>query len=223
MDLVSKAPVEVARLPDAPVVAEHSSADLRDIMRNMMKYSTNLTAEAAGLAATKARTGQTRGLRTSALGMTHWARGRAAIAPVFADHSGLGDTSRMTAADMVSFLTASDVTGAAFPDHEANRAEGRRQQNHQGSSCRCSGENGHVEFRLFLWRGISARRAGANLAFAIFAADLEARERGKTDGRRATGRVDHVQHQRQTVAAGVAAALGRVERRRRLERHVART
>ena len=176
-----KAPVEVARLPDAPVVAEHSSADLRDIMRNMMKYSTNLTAEAAGLAATKARTGQTRGLRTSALGMTHWAQGRAAIAPVFADHSGLGDTSRMTAADMVTFLTASDVQAQLYPIMKQIVLKDADNKTIKDHPAVVQAKTGTLNFVSCL-AGYIRTASGRDLAFAIFAADLEARERGKRTG-----------------------------------------
>ena len=44
--------------PGGPVLAVHQSPPLTDILRDMLKYSTNLTAEVVGMAATAARSGQ---------------------------------------------------------------------------------------------------------------------------------------------------------------------
>tara|TARA_R110002051_G_scaffold93824_2_gene163600 strand:+ start:12539 stop:14041 length:1503 start_codon:yes stop_codon:yes gene_type:complete len=180
-NLVLTAPVEVAQLPDAPVVAEHTSAELRDVLLNMMKYSTNLTAEAAGLAATKARTGQIRGLRTSALGMTQWVRARAGIAPIFADHSGLGDTSRMTAADMVKFLTAGGVRAQLYPIMKQIVLTDEDNKTIKNHPAVVQAKTGTLNFVSCL-AGYIRTAGGRELAFAIFAADLEARERGKQAG-----------------------------------------
>ncbi len=179
--VVLKAPIEVTEFSDVAILAEHNSADLRDVMRDMLKYSTNLTAEAAGLAATKERTGQTRGLRTSALGMTRWAHARAGIAPIFADHSGLGDASRITAADMVAFLTADGAQTQLNPIMKTivmTDEDKKRIANHPAV---VQAKTGTLNFVSAL-AGYIRTQSGRELAFAIFAADLEARERGKIAG-----------------------------------------
>lgn len=179
--VVLKSPVEVADLPDAPVIATYSSNDLRRTMRDMLRYSTNLTAEAAGLAATQKLTGQQRGLRTSALGMTRWATGRAGITPEFTDHSGLGDASRITAADMVRFLTADRAKAQLHPILKQivlKDAKGNAIQDHPAL---VQAKTGTLNFVSAL-AGYIRTASGRELAFAIFAADMDARARGKLVG-----------------------------------------
>ena len=179
--LVLKSPVEITALPNAPVIAVHESANLRDVMRDMLKYSTNLTAEAAGLAATKTLTNQTRGLRTSALGMTRWAKDRAGIGPEFADHSGLGDASRISAGDMVSFLTAENVKAQLFPIMKNIVMRDDNKKPIKNYPAIVQAKTGTLNFVSSL-AGYIRTASGRELAFAIFAADLEARERGKITG-----------------------------------------
>ncbi|MGB1209109.1 MAG: D-alanyl-D-alanine carboxypeptidase/D-alanyl-D-alanine endopeptidase, partial [Paracoccaceae bacterium] len=98
-------PEVMTAAPQGDVVATLHSAPLSDIVRGMLKYSTNLTAEVIGLAATQARGYPGASLRMSAALMSSWARqtyGMTTVALV--DHSGLGDRSRMGAADMVQAL-----------------------------------------------------------------------------------------------------------------------
>lgn len=179
--IVLNTAVEVAVLPAALVLAEHKSPDLREMMRDMLKYSTNLTAEAAGLAATKERSGQTRGLRTSALGMTDWTKARAGISPTFADHSGLGDASRITAADMVRFLTADRVKAQLYPIMKAIVMTDEDRKRIADHPATVQAKTGTLNFVSAL-AGYIRTASGRELAFAIFAADLDARERGKIAG-----------------------------------------
>jgi D-alanyl-D-alanine carboxypeptidase/D-alanyl-D-alanine-endopeptidase (penicillin-binding protein 4) len=77
--------------PGARVLVEHESAPLEDILRGMMRWSTNLTAEVVGLTATQAG-----GVRPTTLGesgaeMAAWMRDRLGARQArFVDHSGLG-------------------------------------------------------------------------------------------------------------------------------------
>lgn len=103
------------RLP-APQVAEreveggqvlvaHDSASLSTIVRLMLKYSTNLSAEVIGLTATAARGAPADSLEASAKAMTDWIRARTgATSAHFVDHSGLSDLSRISAGDLVKML-----------------------------------------------------------------------------------------------------------------------
>ncbi len=176
-----KAPEEIAEEPTGTPLAEIESVPLRDLMRSMMRFSTNITAEAAGLMATSERTGQQRGLRTSAYGMARWADTRAGgIAPYLVDHSGLGDLSRITAADMVQFLRAVGVEDTLRPIMRTVSLVGDDDKVIEGG-VEVRAKTGTLNFVSSL-AGYVQTRQGRNLAFAIFAADLDARERGKLLG-----------------------------------------
>ncbi|MAS43218.1 MAG: hypothetical protein CML43_08725 [Rhodobacteraceae bacterium] len=59
-------------------LALRRSRELAPIVQDMLKYSTNLTAEAVGLGATASRVGPARDLAESGAAMSRWARSRAA-------------------------------------------------------------------------------------------------------------------------------------------------
>ena len=180
---------EIALPPQAAPIAIHKSLSLHRMMQEMLRFSTNITAEAAGMTATKERTGQMRGLRTSALGMSQWAKKRAGIAPSFADHSGLGDTSRLSAADMVTLLNADGVEAVLNPILKVipmRDADWRVMTDHPA---RVVAKTGTLNFVSAL-AGYIRTASGRKLTFAIFAADLEAREIGKASNEeRPTGSV----------------------------------
>ncbi|WP_425100395.1 D-alanyl-D-alanine carboxypeptidase/D-alanyl-D-alanine endopeptidase [Tropicibacter sp. S64] len=104
--IVLKTPEILRDLPEGETVASHESAPLRIILREMLKWSTNLTAETVGLASTIKRTGtQPKDLRESAAAMNAWARERFGLTSMaFVDHSGLGEDSRISAPDMRAAL-----------------------------------------------------------------------------------------------------------------------
>ncbi len=179
--IVLKAPEEITEEPTGTPLAEIESAPLRDLMRSMLRFSTNITAEAAGLMATSERTGQQRGLRTSAYGMARWADTRAGgITPYLVDHSGLGDLSRVTAADMVQLLRAAGVEDMLRPIMRVVSLVGDDDNVIEGG-VEVRAKTGTLNFVSTL-AGYVQTRQGRNLAFAIFAADLDARERGKLQG-----------------------------------------
>lgn len=102
------------RLPDpvvidAPlsgtVVADVSSPPMRTILKDMLKYSNNLTAEIVGMAATKAMTGNAQPTVASAQAMCAWLITQSALGSCdLVDHSGLGGDSRISARDMSQAL-----------------------------------------------------------------------------------------------------------------------
>lgn len=180
--IVLKAPRETFVEPIGQPLARVDSAQLRDMMRGMLRYSTNITAEAAGLAATAVRVGQQRGLRTSALGMARWANVRAGgISPDFVDHSGLGDQSRVSPRDMVKLLSASDVMPTLKPIMRDIRLVGDDQQVIDDPLVSVKAKTGTLNFVSTL-AGYVRSKSGRDLAFAIFASDLDAREAGKLTG-----------------------------------------
>ena len=114
--LVLNAPERAANTPRGTVLAALESAPLREILQGMLRFSTNLTAEAVGLRATADGGVQPPGLAASAGAMTDWLKtGIGSDGPRLVDHSGLGDRSRLTARDMVAALIdlgpAQDLAG----------------------------------------------------------------------------------------------------------------
>jgi len=180
--IVLNYPKEVSAPPDGTIIAELENGKLPEVMRGMLRYSTNLTAEAAGLTATKARQQQRYGLRASAAGMARWMRDRCdGVDPYFVDHSGLGDQSRVSPSDTVKMLTAIGVRETLEPIMRDIRLVGDDQQviTHDGMSVRA--KTGTLNFVSTL-AGYVRTQSGRELAFAIFASDLEAREAGKRQG-----------------------------------------
>lgn len=176
-----KAPVEVLDLPSGEVLTSFESPVLTRVMRDMMKYSTNITAEAAGMTATEKRTGQKRGLRTSALGMSQWAKARAGISPSFADHSGLSDATRISAMDMVTLLNADRVMDQLRPIMKEIVFKDEANKQLRDHPATVLAKTGTLNFVSCL-AGYLRTAGGRDLTFAIFAADLEARDKGKASG-----------------------------------------
>lgn len=154
--------------PEGQVLARQDSAPLAEILRDMLKHSTNLTAEVAGMSASQAATH-----RASAFAMREWAKARHGIAPVIADHSGLGAASRISAAQMVRLLV--DVQGGALPgllkEHGMHDDKGKPIKGHP---VRVRAKTGTLNFVSAL-AGYIEPPGGRRLAFAIFAADAERR------------------------------------------------
>ena len=180
--IVLKSPKETMVAPTGMPIASFASVPLRDMMRGMLRFSTNLTAEAAGMAATAKRAGSLRGLRTSALGMARWADTRAGgIAPFFVDHSGLGDQSRVSPRDMVQLLRAPNAMPTLRPIMRDIRLVGEDQQVINDPDVLVKAKTGTLNFVSSL-AGYVRTKNGRDLAFAFFASDLEAREAGKLTG-----------------------------------------
>jgi serine-type D-Ala-D-Ala carboxypeptidase/endopeptidase (penicillin-binding protein 4) len=101
--LALPAPEVLDALPAAATLVEHQSAALPEVLRNMMKYSNNMTAEVVGMTASMAH-GVT-GHDASAVEMTRWLAAKTGQTGVrFVDHSGLGGGSRVTASEMATAL-----------------------------------------------------------------------------------------------------------------------
>lgn len=174
-------PQETDNLPEGVELARHDSATLRVILRDMLLYSTNLTAEICGLRATQARLGQSLPIAQSAAEMTGWLTARYGIAADFKDHSGLSDQTRITAGDMVRVLVADGPDGALAPllkeigmrDDEGNLVSDYPAEVHA--------KTGTLNFVSTL-AGYVETAQGNDLAFAIFAGDIDRREAAKAIG-----------------------------------------
>ncbi len=166
----------VRSLPDgATVLAERQSAPLSDILRAMLKYSTNLTAEAVGLAASAARGAPSASLAGSAGAMGDWASAALGVRRArFVDHSGLGEAARIAPADMVRALVTAGPDGpldGLLKQVPMRDAAGRPIRD---GRVRVRAKTGTLNFASGLVGYVHAGD-GRPLAFAIYAADLARR------------------------------------------------
>ena len=154
--------------PAGRVLVQHGSDALSVVLKDMLKFSTNLTAEAVGLTAS----GQP-AQALSAREMAGWAAARLGMSSVFGDHSGLGPGNRVTALDMARGLAAGLQTpsGAALPgllrDMKMRDATGKAVED---SPVRVLAKTGTLNFVSGL-AGVIAQPSGRVLVFAIFSAD----------------------------------------------------
>lgn len=158
----------VGRISGGAVLAEVTSPPLRTVARDMLRWSTNLTAEVLGLSAS----GES-GLTVSGARMAEWAAGHYGMQAAFVDHSGLGVGSRATAAGMARALAQAGA-GPLRPilrDFTMRDAQGREMRNHP---LKVAAKTGTLNFVSGLG-GYVTTPGGRDLAFAIFAADLPRR------------------------------------------------
>ncbi|MEO9865779.1 MAG: D-alanyl-D-alanine carboxypeptidase/D-alanyl-D-alanine-endopeptidase [Yoonia sp.] len=174
-------PEKIAELPEADEIAAHESEDLTKMMRSMLRFSTNLTAEGAGLTATKKIVGKPFELPESAACMTRWAEQRSNVRASFADHSGLSDVSRVSAQDMVAILRDPDAIGTLRPILKDIPMTDEDRDVIVDFPARVVAKTGTLNFVSTL-AGYVRTEAGDDLVFTIFAADLDARARGKAAG-----------------------------------------
>lgn len=166
--------------PEGTVVAERHSDDLRTLMRDMLKWSTNLTAEVSGLMASQAIGPQPGDLAASAARMNAWAGARfGAERPALIDHSGLGYGSGISAVDMVRVLSAAERDmglSAILRDFPVTAADGDRGP---VAGVDVSAKTGTLNFVSALAgfaRTADGAGDGRRMAFAIFTADTERRD-----------------------------------------------
>ncbi len=171
-------PILANTRPEGEVLARYSSPTLSDVMRRMLDKSTNLTAEAAGLMASAARSDNKRGLRTSAFQMSAWMQSLAGGAPRFDDHSGLSDKTRITASEMARFLAVNGVNARLFPILKSIPFLDEKGRLLQIPPAEVRAKTGTLNFVTSL-AGYLITKGGRRIAFAYFAADLDKREASK--------------------------------------------
>ncbi|MCC1492821.1 D-alanyl-D-alanine carboxypeptidase/D-alanyl-D-alanine-endopeptidase [Cognatishimia sp. F0-27] len=189
-----KAPEVSDVAPDGVVLTRLESAPLDEILRDMLRFSTNLTAEVVGQQATRARLGRApESLKASADAMNDWARTSLGMdRPALVDHSGLGDASRISAQDMVTGLLALKDTPLKslmkpFPMRDSER---RIIENHPLS---VQAKTGTLNFVSGL-AGFVDLPNGEELVFAVFSANFDRRnalskaQRERPDGGRTWNR-----------------------------------
>lgn len=190
---IALGPATVARHPArGEVLASRQSRALGDIVRDMLRFSTNLTAEALGMAATRAVGVEATALADSAAVMNAWAGMVAGFAPGdpgfdFANHSGLSLDGRVSPQRMVDFLTAlarrADPAGAAHPRLPGGIAGYLKTHNVRDDAVPIDYDRLEVVAKtgtMSYVRGLAgyiATPGGRRLAFAIFSNDLSRRSR----------------------------------------------
>ncbi|MBO9474169.1 D-alanyl-D-alanine carboxypeptidase/D-alanyl-D-alanine-endopeptidase [Shimia sp. R10_1] len=172
-----KAPKVARGAPRGTIVARQQSPDLRTILKGMLKYSTNLTAEMVGLAASQARGAQPASLRQSAGAMNAWAKEQLGMqAAALVDHSGLGEASRLRADETALMLAKAGQHAVLQPilkDIPLRDENGRPIKSHP---VKVKAKTGTLHFVSALAGYLNAPD-GKVLAFAIFEADVNARAR----------------------------------------------
>lgn len=179
--LVLDEPVRAEALPDGQELAALESPPLVDILRDMLLYSTNLTAEVIGLAATAARGVAPASLAASAAIMSDWLAVRYDVSGALVDHSGLGDASRISAADLVQVLTRAGTEPNLRPllrSITLRDVEGRPLD---PPPAEVLAKTGTLNFVSCL-SGYLAGQGSRDLAFAILTANLDLREDARESG-----------------------------------------
>lgn len=168
------APRKVADLPEGTAIVSHDSPPLEQIAKGMLLYSTNLTAEVLGLAASAVE-GLPADIDASAARMNAWIKTRFGVEAGFRDHSGLSDENRVSAAQMVAMLTNAPKRLRPLLKKIAIREAGGLYPGHVAA------KTGTLNFVSTL-AGYVTTSSGRELGFAIMTADEPARERGKASG-----------------------------------------
>ncbi len=157
--------------PSGQELAAVESAALPTILRDMLRFSTNITAEALGLRASGAAT-----LAASGAAMSDWARATYGVGCRFVDHSGLGSASRVTAEDMAQIIRQAHLAGAGVQpllrDLGLRDAKGKEIAN---SPVRVTAKSGTLNFVSAL-AGHVRPPQGRELIFAIFLGDVARRD-----------------------------------------------
>lgn len=170
-----KQPRLIDTLPDGDALVTQQSEDLRGILKDMLKYSTNLTAEMTGLASSLARNAGPTTLKDSAAEMNRWAKANLGMRdPAFVDHSGLGEDSRISASDMMTAMVRVYGTETLRPILKTivfRDEKGRPRRDHP---IKVEAKTGTLNFVSAL-SGYLTAPDGRVLAFAIFSADEERR------------------------------------------------
>lgn len=160
------------RLEAEPVgqeLARVESEPLTEVLRDMLRFSTNITAECVGLRASGAGS-----LAKSGAAMTDWVRARYGVGNLHVDHSGLGAASRVTAGDLARLLRGARGTALAgiLRDVGMKDAQGKVIKDHP---VKVLAKSGTLNFVSGLAGHIRPAQ-GRDLVFAIFAADVPRRE-----------------------------------------------
>lgn len=187
--------------PAFVTLALRESQPLDPMMRDLLRYSTNLTAEVAGLTASRAAGAPFASLAASAATMTDWARARYGLGrATLVNHSGLTGASSIAPVEMVRLLVAAagrDGLPALLLERPVKAAGGGTLDT---PGVRVVSKTGTMDFVSAL-AGYIEGPGPRRRAFAIFTADPVARagitsdQRGDPPGSAAWARRARAQEQ----------------------------
>ncbi|MBT8458073.1 MAG: D-alanyl-D-alanine carboxypeptidase/D-alanyl-D-alanine-endopeptidase [Boseongicola sp.] len=155
-------------------VARGSSDALENVLTGMMRYSTNITAEAVGMSASLVNGVPLANLIGSGSRMAGWAETRFGTRRMtFRDHSGLGYASEINAQDMVEILRQGEgceglMKSLSIPD--PGRSDGKPMEGVSAVA-----KTGTLNFVSSLV-GYIYTKSGRKLVFAVFTADKQRRD-----------------------------------------------
>ncbi|MEQ9039198.1 MAG: D-alanyl-D-alanine carboxypeptidase/D-alanyl-D-alanine-endopeptidase [Silicimonas sp.] len=166
-------PVEkIASVHEGQLLVATESDHLVPVLVDMLKYSTNLTAEMTGLTASLANGVPVNGLLGSGSRMAGWAMEKfGAIGLKFRDHSGLGYGSAISPIGMVQILQANAGINVLMKSFDLSLDKSRPNPN--GVEVRA--KTGTLNFVSSL-AGFARTAGGRELCFAIFTADTMRRD-----------------------------------------------
>lgn len=179
--IVLGAPERAGTAPAGDEIAALESAPLTEIVEGMLRFSTNLTAEVIGLAATVARGVAPASLRASAAIMSDWLALRFGVEAQIVDHSGLGDASRISSAELVRILTRAGTEPALRPLLRSITLRDVDGQPLLNPPAEVLAKTGTLNFVSCLSGYLSAE-AGGDLAFTILTANLDLRAQTEGSG-----------------------------------------
>lgn len=169
-------PARAAAMPGGSVLASYQSPPLTEILRGMLRYSTNVTAEAVGMSATLAGGHAPRDLADSGRQMAAWSQAALGVGDLrFADHSGLGDASRVSARDMVRALAQPGARAALGQILRPFPLRGLPEAIKPDDAVTVLAKTGTLNFVSGL-AGYVTVPGRDDLVFAIFAADMRRRD-----------------------------------------------
>jgi len=164
-------------VPKGVVLAEWQSDKLAPVLKGMLKYSTNLIAEAVGVTASRVRGGNPSGLSASGRMMSTWLKStKGAKHAKFVDHSGLGDGSRISASDMARVLINAGWNGPLHSLMKEIPFRDTKGKPVKGGAVKVRAKTGTLNFVSAL-AGYVEVPGKRKLAFAIFTADMPMRAR----------------------------------------------
>ena len=167
-------------VPPGPILAEYQSDPLTSVLREMLRYSTNITAECVGLAATLRRGHRVRALQPSAAQLNAFIAERYGASGIaLMDHSGLSEGSRVSVRAMATYLLAARREGilpGLLREHPMRDDNGRAVPTHP---VEVRAKTGTLNFVSAL-AGYAQPRGGRAIVFAIVSADM-AQRRSITD------------------------------------------
>lgn len=171
------APKVSTAAPAGRDLVTHRSQPLQEMLRDMLRFSTNISAEAIGMTASAARGGRPASLAASGAQMSDWARARYGMSSArLVDHSGLGAASRVSMVDLANMFRVAgrdDALRVLLREHPFRDGNGRVIDD-PGLDVRA--KTGTLYFVSALG-GYLRSPGGRDLAFAMCSADLARRAR----------------------------------------------